>query len=259
MTNVATAKNFVLIPNKSGQAIVIRRGPAKKVGLFTWNIENNEVKSYQWLKGRIYEYCSDISPDGKHLMYSAIRKGKSYTVVSKAPWLKALSLWRNVGGYGGGLLNNNYNYMLNDGSEYYNEFRSGKLTGLRSDSELLENGVYAARLIRNGWELVDKTRQHFKFRKALGKNKFIEKLWHHWTTLTPSGIPSFWESHLLIFDGARISKDNWEWSEVYKSDLLWSENGCIYKARKNNLEEISTPELVHDFNSEVMQELVAPY
>ena len=202
MTNMVTAKNFVLIPTKSDKAIVIRRGPVKQVGLFTWNLKSNEIKSYQWLKGRIYEYCSDISPDGKHLIYSAIKKGESNTVISKAPWLKALSLWRNVGGYGGGLLNNNSNYMLNDGSESYNEFRASKLTGLKSDREVLKNGVYPARLIRNGWELADKTQEHFKFRKILGKNNIVEKLWHHWTTSTPSGAPSFWESHLLTFDGA---------------------------------------------------------
>ncbi len=259
MTNIVRAKNFVLIPTKSDKAVIIRRGPAKQVGLFSWDLKNDEVKSYQWLKGKIYEYCSDISPDGGLLIYSAIKKGEAYTVVSKAPWLKALSLWRNVGGRGGGLFNNNSSYMLYDGSESYNEFRGCKLTGLKSDREVLENGVYPARLIRNGWKLVDKNQEHIKFTKELSKNKIIEKYWHQWTRSTPRAAPSFWESHLLIFDGVIIQKENWEWCEVYKNELLWSENGCIFRASKNNIDKINEANLVHDLNNEEMHQIAAPY
>jgi len=259
MTNSTNAKIFVLIPTKSDKAVVIRRGPAKQVGIFSWNLTSNEIKSYQWLKGRIYEYFSDISPDGKYLIYSAIKKGKSYTVISKAPWLKALSLWHNVGGRGGGLLNSNASYMLYDGSESYNEFRTKKLTGINSDLEIINNGIYPIRLSRNGWNLIDTQQGQVQFVKNLGNNKTIKKIWHQWTQSTASGTPSLWESHLLVFNGVTIPKDNWEWCEVYKNDLLWSENGCIYRAPKTSIERINDPKLVHDFNKEVMQELAAPY
>lgn len=50
------ARVFVLVPEKSDKAIIIRRGPAKVVGIFQWNIKTDEIESFQWLKGRIYEY-----------------------------------------------------------------------------------------------------------------------------------------------------------------------------------------------------------
>lgn len=258
MIKITNAKNFVLIPTKSDKAIIIRRGPAKQVGIYSWNLKNDEIKSYQWLKGRIYEYFSDISPDGKYFLYSANKKGKSYTVISKSPWLKAISLWRNVGGYGGGLLNNT-SYMLYDGYESYNSFRSTELTGLHMESEAIKIGVYPSRLIRNNWTIKDKTNENITFSKTLGKNKVIEKIWHNWTQSTPSGTPSFWERHRLIFDDIIMAKDQWEWCDVYKNDLLWSENGCIYRARNTNNKQINTPKLVYDFNNEEWRELGAPY
>ena len=52
----------------------------------------------QWLHGRIYEPRSDLSPDGKHLIYFAINghwEGEargSWTAISRDPYLKAITL-----------------------------------------------------------------------------------------------------------------------------------------------------------------------
>jgi hypothetical protein len=259
MSNDSQAKNFVLIPTKSHKALVIRRGPAKQVGVFLWDLKSDEIKGYQWLKGRIYEYFSDLSPDGKYFLYSANKKGESYTALSRAPWIKALSLWRNVGGYGGGVLNSNDSYMLFDGSETYNTYRTKALSGVSRNRELLEHGVYPARLLRNGWSLIEKTEEYLKFSKELGKSKSIIKTWHNWTPSTPNGTPSFWESHQLVFDNECIQKDSWEWCEVYRNQLLWSERGCIYRSLKSDIFKIKAPKLVHDFNHESFVERLAPY
>jgi hypothetical protein len=147
------ARVFVLIPENNGQAIVIRRGPAEQVGIFAWDTRTDVINRYQWLKGRIYEYFSDISPDGKHFIYSANKKGEGYTVISRSPWLKAISYWRNVGGYGGGLFLGNKRYMLYDGSDSYSKFISKDILSIRRDNNLLQYGVYHARLLRRNWRV----------------------------------------------------------------------------------------------------------
>ena len=243
------AKNFVLIPTQFYKALVIRRGPAKRTGVFSWNLKNDEIKSYQWLKGRIYEYFSDISPDGIYFLYSANRKGNSYTVLSQAPWLKALSLWNNVGGYGGGLLNTNDSYMLYDGSETYNSFRTDLLNGVKGDWDALKYGVYPARLARYGWSLSEKSKGCFKFLKKLSENKSLVKLWHRKIpSVSGGGVSSLWESHQLIVDDIVIQKEGWEWCDVYDNQLLWSEKECIYRALTNNSQQINEPVLIYTQN-----------
>ncbi|MEP1742214.1 MAG: hypothetical protein ABJI60_19990 [Kangiellaceae bacterium] len=259
MRLVSKAKNFVLIPEKSSNAIVIRRGPAKHVGIFSWNLKTSEIKVSQWVKGRVYEYYSDVSADGKLFMYSANKGPTSYTVISKAPWLKALSLWKNVGGCGGGLLVNNRNYILFDGSESYREFHTSNLTGMESDKNLRSSGIYPERLSRFDWELVEETKELSIFRKQLGRTSFIEKLWHKWQLSSGSNKPSLWESHRLTLDGVTTDMEDWEWSEVYKSKILWSENGCLYEKSIKDFRTTNKPKLIYDFNNEKIQELVAPY
>lgn len=259
MRLVSKAKIFVLIPEDSKNAVVIRRGPAKHVGIFSWNLKTNKVSVSQWLKGRVYEYYSDVSPDGKYFMYSANKGPTSYTVISRAPWLKALSLWRNVGGCGGGLLINNRNYVLFDGSESYREFHTSKLTGVNANNNLRKLGTYPERLSRFNWELVEDTKELLTFRKQLGSSSFIEKLWHKWQIPSGSNKPSQWESHRLTIDGLTTDMENWEWCEVYKSKILWSENGCLYEKPIKDFRTNNAPKLIHDFNNDKIQELVAPY
>ena len=259
MSELVIAKNFVLIPAKSHNALVIRRGPSKQVGIFSLNLKSKEVQCFQWLKGRIYEYFCDISSDGKYLIYSAIQKGESYTVISKAPWLKALSLWRNVGGCVGGLISKDASYMLFDGDESYNEFRSSDCKASYSDRQVLENGVYSARLELSGWKLKESNEQQKVFVKKLGKNTVLEKIWHKWSSTSEVGKPSLWEHHELIVKGERIKKNHWEWCEEYKNYLYWSEHGKIYRTQKARLDSVDDYELVHDFNSYEFVEMAAPY
>jgi hypothetical protein len=66
------ARLHILIPKDSDTAIVIRRGPSKQTCILSWNMRTDEVRVAQWLKGRIYERRSDVSPDGKYWIYFAM-------------------------------------------------------------------------------------------------------------------------------------------------------------------------------------------
>ena len=79
-------------------AVAIRRGPSRHTAVVGWDRATDRFKVGQWLYGRIYERRCDLSPDGKHLVYFAMngrwdsRARGAWTAISKAPYLKALTL-----------------------------------------------------------------------------------------------------------------------------------------------------------------------
>ena len=120
----------------------------------------------QWLYGRIYERRCDLSPDGRHLIYFAMNgkwrsKAKgAWTAVSKAPYVKALTLLaKGDCWHGGGLFQSSKEYWLNDGYGHevlhdhsklkraqkypWHEYYGGECTG-----------VYYIRLQRDGWTML---------------------------------------------------------------------------------------------------------
>jgi hypothetical protein len=116
------ARIHVLLASKKPVGVVIRRGPSKQVCTLLWDRSKDEFTVAQWLKGRIYERRSDLSPDGQYMIYFAMNgkwkseTGGSWTAISRTPWLKAITLlgkgdcWN-----GGGLFTSNRTYWLNNG------------------------------------------------------------------------------------------------------------------------------------------------
>jgi hypothetical protein len=72
--------------------VVIRLGPSKSVATLLWDRKRNTFHMGQWLKGRIYERRCDLSPDGKHLIFFAMRgrctspSSGSWSAIPCAPW-----------------------------------------------------------------------------------------------------------------------------------------------------------------------------
>ena len=62
----------VLLARDASTAVVIRRGPARHTAVIGWERNSDTFRLGQWLYGRIYERRSDLSPDGKHLIYFAM-------------------------------------------------------------------------------------------------------------------------------------------------------------------------------------------
>ncbi len=124
------ARVHVLLARDKPTGVVIRRGPSKRVCTLLWDRRSDQFQIGQWLNGKIYERRSDLSPDGKHLIYFAMngrwhtQAQGSWTAISRAPYLKAIAMcpkgdcWN-----GGGLFTGKTSYWLNDGlghSELHN-------------------------------------------------------------------------------------------------------------------------------------------
>ena len=98
MTGPHPARLHVLLARDATTAVILRRGPSRHTALVGWDRRTDRFTVGQWFYGRVYERRSDLSPDGRHLVYFAMnarwdaRARGSWTAISKAPYLKALTL-----------------------------------------------------------------------------------------------------------------------------------------------------------------------
>lgn len=99
----APAPRLHVIPAAaSSKALVLRRGPTGQVARFIWDRAQNTFEMGQWLKGRIYEHRSDLSPDGRHMVVFAGTGTRWWTAVSRAPWSRALAIFSQNSTWTGG-------------------------------------------------------------------------------------------------------------------------------------------------------------
>jgi hypothetical protein len=266
----------VLLASRAPVGLVIRRGPSRCVATILWDRRRDQFRLGQWLKGRIYERRSDLSPDGKYAIYFAMN-GKwksesqgSWTAISRAPYLKAIAFFpKGDCWHGGGLWTGKSTYWLNDG---YGHTVARDTTAVRRDREhqLSVNyggeclGVYYHRLLRDGWVLVDqlkvgKWKNKDIFEKRLSKGWTLRKIAHA-EIGAPAGKGCYWDEHELVGPAPNqiIPCPDWEWAELDGKRLVWAAKGKLYAAgiQKNGLAEATE---LYDFNEMIFEPLEAPY
>ena len=270
------ARLHVLIPANSDTAVVIRRGPSKHTCVLSWNMQTDEVKLGQWLKGRIYERRSDISPDGKYWIYFAMNghwgsesKG-SWTAIARAPYLKAIAFFpKGDCWHGGGLFTGNRKYWLN--GCYFHE-PSITTKDLKPDEKFRSLGnyggecpsVYYNRLQRDGWTLADREENgrydaRVFFEKELPHGWVLKKICHEQIG-APKGKGCYWDEHMLLSKaGVEFDFPVWEWAEWAGDDIAFAREGCLFRIGIRNAEELSAESLIHDFNGHNFEQIEAPY
>jgi hypothetical protein len=271
------ARLHVLLARDAHTGVVIRRGPSKQVATIGWNRDSDEFTMGQWLKGRIYERRSDLSPDGKHLIYFAMNgkwdsetKG-SWTAISLAPYMKAIGLWaKGDCWHGGGLFVDNTKFWLNNG---YGHACLKPPPRLKSTATAPPGGVgsecfgvYFSRLIRDGWRLQAEPDEaaHAKtcawvFDKpgpagwALRKRAIA-------TVDLSHGKGCYYDTHELIrnFDGHRLEKTDWEWADWDRQRLVWSAAGKL-SAAEITTAGLANERVLFDFNQLAFEPREAPY
>lgn len=104
----ASCRLFVIVAREAPVALILRRGPSKWYHVIRWWMDSDTFEPGAWFHGRIYEEKCDLSPNGE-LMVVFCRGRRyrpdytdSWTAVSRAPWLYALTLWPWGTTYGGG-------------------------------------------------------------------------------------------------------------------------------------------------------------
>lgn len=266
------ARLHVLLARNKKIGLVIRRGPSKSVCTVLWNRQENTFKLGQWLRGRIYERRSDLSPNGKHFIYFAMNgrwesetKG-AWTAISCTPYLKAIDLFaKGDCWHGGGLFLSDRDFWLNDGYGH-TELKKSRLlqrnpSGQPKDyfgGECLT--VYYNRLKRDGWTMVGNELQELTvFEKKLPKAWTLRKL--AFSELdAPTGRSCYWDAHELIQESTNtlLAYPEWEWADYVDGQLVFAANGQL-RAAQLSRGKLSREKLLHDFNNMKFEAIAAPY
>ncbi|MBZ5622914.1 MAG: hypothetical protein LAQ69_29900 [Acidobacteriia bacterium] len=269
------ARLHILLASGAPVGVVLRRGPARSVCSILWDRRTDQFQLGQWLRGRIYELRSDISPDGRHMIYFAMN-GRwssethgSWTAISRTPWLKAVVLhgkgdcWQ-----GGGLFTSRSRYWLNG----CGHFTIRNTAELEQDTAFQPSGWYGAecpgiyyvKLQRDGWVLKDRLSagsgdRFTVFEKPLGHGWILRKYAHAESGADP-GRACYWDEHELEHPlrQQRMVFPRWEWADMDGKTLVWTAAGCLYRARLH-AKELGAPKMLYDFNGMKFERREAPY
>jgi hypothetical protein len=263
------ARLHVLLASEAPYGVVIRRGPAKTVCTIGWNRAKDEFAIGQWLRSRIYEHRCDLSPRGEYLIYFTLsgRWGSetsgAYTAISRAPYLKAISLYPQGTTYGGGGLFTGRNRVFVSRCAGRPPLRESKEIVIE-ESCALQHSVYYTRLRRDGWSLVDYAPNRRIecvdiFEKPAGAAWILRKLAYSSWTLTP-GKSFYWEEHEVVNAdaGITISRPDWEWAEFEGGRVVWTTAGTLNAATLNK-GGLGPERLLADFNGMQFKPIEAPY
>ena len=260
----------VLMARDAPVGVVIRRGPSKSVCTILWDRRRDTFQVGQCLRGRIYERRSDLSPDGKYLIYFAMNgrwsgeaKG-SWTAISRAPYLKAIALFPKGDCWnGGGLFTGNKRYWLNQG---YGHLNGNDTREVLPDEKFRPEGgvgneclgVYYPRLLRDGWQLIERSDVDV-FEKPVGRGWVLRKLAHAEIVRDP-GKGCYWDEHELMHAqrGLLIDLPKWEWAELDGTRLVWATGGALYAGRVN-AQGLCDEVVLADFSGMKFEAVAGPY
>lgn len=276
MPSIIPARLHVLLARDAKTAVIIRRGPSRHTAVIGWDRKTDRFQLGQWLYGRIYERRSDLSPDGKHFIYFAMNgrwdskvKG-SWTAISKAPYLRALTLFAKGDCWnGGGLFQSSKEYWLNDGYGHELQLDDARLTRTTElpwheyyGGECL--GVYYVRLQRDGWEMKDTTLDdnhgHVSVFDKRVNNHWQLRKFAHAKLDRPIGRGVYYDTHELrnLKTEEVIPCDNWEWAEIDGGRLVWAAQGMLH-AGQLGPKGLSGEKVLYDFNPMQFERIEAPY
>ncbi len=279
MQEAVPARIHVLLARDAPIGVVIRRGPSSHVCTIGWDLTNDTFTVGQWLKGRIYERRSDISPDGRHMIYFAKRAKQktpateSWTAMSRTPYLKAIGLWTKSDSWnGGGLFADEQAFWLNDG--YGHELVQEPVDLSRIQACPVPGdfgdecpGIYYPRLQRDGWRLVASetiARHHHltSFRKSVGVGWSLQKLAFSKVGENKPGKGVYYDEHAIVDESNAqvIRKADWEWADFdrKRNRLVWSESGKLFAGKMSDSGIEGIREL-YDFNPMKFEPIAAPY
>ncbi len=266
MTKTRSTRIFAILARSAPVGIILRRGPTRQVQLIKWNLGSDTLEYGQWLNGRIYERRCDLSPSGELFLYFAAKYKeplRSWTAISKPPYLTALALWPKGDGWGGGgLFDSELSLQLNHrpGEDVLQEgLRLKKNMRVRLYGERPGWGedfpIYHSLLLRNGWNLA---RQG----ECDGPDWNAKVMWEFTQPITYEKKSQGGRRLRMLIKGMSQKNDAWYWVDydVLKDneellftlprtdwadwdsdgDLVFARNGKLFRLHKKNFSRFQT-------------------
>jgi len=191
----------------------------------------------------------------------------AWTAISRAPYLKALSLWAKGNTWnGGGLFTSPQEYWLNEGRvtkhelvEESSEVRRALASPLVGDYGSECPGIYYNRLQRDGWLMRTDFERVTVFDKGVNEHLVLRKLAYA-TSDHRVGQGGYFDEHELRFfpSGRSELHPDWEWAEFDGNRLLWVSGGCLFAGHVSG-EGLSGVQELRDFNKMQFERIKAPY
>lgn len=280
---------YAILARTSPLAVVFRRGPSKEVLLALWNTENDRIEYGQWFRGRIYERRCDLSPNGDLLVYFAAKYKKpirSWTAVSRPPFLTALAFWPKGDGWGGGgQFASRHALALNHRKD---EMNLGADFSLPRTLRVAPYGVrpgwgedipiWADRLKRDGWKRISyPTSVKYHDVSSMTSVAFSHPI--IWSKPNPirgvqlslemsitglgerDGRWYMTEHRIVDPKGAANDLGKTEWADWSRDgDLLYSKGGCLLRVRRHGkqLQTLSHATKVADLSALKFEAREAP-
>ena len=252
---------YGIVAREAPICVIFRRGPSDRVQTLQWNTETDEITAGQWFSGRIYEKRGDLSPDGKYMAYFAAKRSdqrpperQTYTVISRTPFLRALSLWWKGDSWGGGALFESADHVLLNDPEWAHRasFVEDKEHPCPVKTSLLgaprgeDWPIEAIRLERDGWVFQEKDGRYLMDRPIDGFQLRMNYI--------------FGGSKYSYFDrsGVEHPLTDWEWADVdCHGSVLGAKEGKLLKARPADVLEGQLSEIA-DLSPHRFERVQAP-
>jgi len=284
-----TARLYFLVARKRRRAVVFRRGPSRQVELLAWDLGTDTMTAGQWLKGRIYERRSDLSPSGELLIYFAAKYEtgmRTWTAISRPPYLTALALWPKGDAWGGGgLFEAEHRIGLNhaasdtrlgEGFRVSSPYRVAPVAswaGAGEDFPILET-----RLLRDGWRVIGERSESRMQSWAAPISFVIDPPWVYERSIgagrsaatlemSISGIGEregawYVTRYRLLRDGRvlrTLGRADWADADL-NGDLLLAQAGRLYRLRSDTADGWAEAPLseVADLRDHVFEARTAP-
>jgi hypothetical protein len=143
-----TTARIQLLPAKAAPyVVIIRRKPSKTYHIIRWNVETDRFEHGSWFTGHIYVHSSDVSFDGKWMVYLARGvRGTTWNGVCLLPYLKTYLETETPDSWGGG------GYWKDKRTLVTNEWAATKGTvPFKIENHANPRGVFKQRMLRDGW------------------------------------------------------------------------------------------------------------
>ncbi len=260
---MTAARLFVLTATGTDAAVVLRRGPSSQVASLLWTRGDDTFEMGQWLNARIYEHRSDVSPDGRHMIYFA-NKGATvggYSVVSRAPWFRAqVYLPQGTTWHGGGGFTSSGEVFMN-GSTLPSDLPDGLQPAPENAFPHSTDGfhmgdLFAALMVRRGWRRSEAGGYDVRLWRDLENGGSIEM--RVVQGRKDRGLVSLAYAFLAP-DGKWYDWPDWTWAERWKDGIHFASEGALWFARPDSDGRLTDKRCIRDFNVMAFEALPAPY
>lgn len=271
---------YAILARRAPIGVIFRRGPSKRVQIIHWGTATDTFTPGQWFHGRIYERRSDLSPDGKFLIYFAQKINRrttasdytyAWTAVSRPPFLTALALWPKGDCWdGGGLFLSGREVWLNHtpgSASPHPDHRPKGLEVTHNEYGMGEDDpILLRRLARDGWRHAQEwrveytqTNRGFVTHVPRIQRKQNPHGWQKMTmTTTLEGFTQRDDYSVRYAEGADLALTGVDWADWDQHGrLVFAQGGAMFALAADAIGKEPPQELVN-LNGNQPEAVVAP-